>query len=519
MVFIMNFPLSHDEIIRKLIIFFRAKYGIIVRPRTNVFVLAPTPAERTRLSNEINELDWVRAISTSPLVHSLREDTTVRTLANELYGRQYQQFVSGGITDNTRGCLACGRACGGGGGCSIGRASPRKKARRAPVGSAPKEKARPKKARAGIRTDKSEKMKIPAPKKTVGAPLIAGVEFSQHASSVEAKTKIRTSLSYKLWFGTNRKPIDPKNLAKGFSGKRDSKMHLGNCTVYVPESHKIGSTGSAWWKRLLAGVDDRLKLTNVEELPSQKFWEGVSSQLKQVRPGDRDAVIFVHGYNVSYDDCALRAAQLGTDLAIKGCMAFFSWPSRGKTREYIFDEASIEASEPFIAQFMVDFAERSGASKIHIIAHSMGNRGVLRAVDRIASSAAQRSSIPFDQIILAAPDVDADTFRELCKAYTKVSRRTTLYVSSRDKAVEAAKWLHGYARAGLLPPVMVSVGIDTVNVTNADLTMLGHGYVAEARGVLSDMHSLLRFGAAPTKRFGLQRQKSEDGKIYWMIGQ
>jgi esterase/lipase superfamily enzyme len=131
--------------------------------------------------------------------------------------------------------------------------------------------------------------------------------------------------------------------------------------------------------------------------------------------------------------------------------------------------------------------------------------------------AAKRTGKLFDQIILAAPDVDADTFRQLCKAYARVSRRTTLYVSSRDKAVEAARWLHDFARAGLLPPIMVAPGIDTVNVTNADITLLGHGYVAEARGVLSDMHSLLRFGA-PAKRFGLQKQTSGDGKTYWLIG-
>jgi esterase/lipase superfamily enzyme len=45
----------------------------------------------------------------------------------------------------------------------------------------------------------------------------------------------------------------------------------------------------------------------------------------------------------------------------------------------------------------------------------------------------------FDQIILAAADVDADTFRNLCAAYARVSRRTTLYVSSRDLAVEASR--------------------------------------------------------------------------------
>ncbi len=48
-----------------------------------------------------------------------------------------------------------------------------------------------------------------------------------------------------------------------------------------------------------------------------------------------------------------------------------------------------------------------------------------------------------------------------------------------------------------MPPTLVLPGIDTINVTNVDLTMLGHGYVAEARDVLTDMHALITRGAPP----------------------
>jgi len=90
----------------------------------------------------------------------------------------------------------------------------------------------------------------------------------------------------------------------------------------------------------------------------------------------------------------------------------------------------------------------------------------------------RRTGKPFGQIILAAADVDADVFRQLCAAYAEVASRTTLYVSKRDRAVEASRWLHHFARAGVMPPTLVVPGIDTINVTNVDLTMLGHGYIA-----------------------------------------
>ena len=263
--------------------------------------------------------------------------------------------------------------------------------------------------------------------------------------------------------------------------------------------------------------DDRLKLIEIKRMVADEYWSAISSRLAKLEIGERDAVIFVHGYNVSFDNAAVHAAQIGFDLSVKGAMAFFSWPSQGAVKGYSADEATIEASEPFIAEFIEDFVARSGAEKVHIIAHSMGNRGVLRAIDRIANKAQRHTGVLIGEIILAAADVDADTFRDLSGAYGRVSRRTTLYVSSRDLAIEASRWLHDFARAGLLPPIMIVPGIDTINVTNVDLTTLGHGYVADARAVLEDMHELLVHDTPPDRRFALRQGETDVGERYWII--
>ena len=86
-------------------------------------------------------------------------------------------------------------------------------------------------------------------------------------------------------------------------------------------------------------------------------------------------MVFIHGYNVSFEEAALRAAQLGYDLGIAGVMAFYSWPSQGTLQGYAADAASIEASEAFISDFLTRMATTSGVARVHIIAHSMGNRG------------------------------------------------------------------------------------------------------------------------------------------------
>src|SRR5262249_576170 len=157
----------------------------------------------------------------------------------------------------------------------------------------------------------------------------------------------------------------------GFSATRDDAVHYGFCRVYVPKAHKIGSLGSPWWKRLANRIDDRLKLLIISDLSREVFWQSVSSYLSTIDHTARHAVIFIHGSNVSFENCALRAAQIGFDLSIRGVMAFFSWPSRGRLRGYIADSASVEASEPEIARFLLDFVTYSRAKMVHIIAHSM----------------------------------------------------------------------------------------------------------------------------------------------------
>jgi esterase/lipase superfamily enzyme len=325
---------------------------------------------------------------------------------------------------------------------------------------------------------------------------------------------------YPLWFGTNRALVDPSDPAQGFSGERATELRYGLCRVAVPRSHRIGSVGSAWWKRLLTRTDDRLRLDReaLRLLAAEAFWADVSRALAERDAGQRMGLVVIHGYNVSFEAAALRAAQIGFDLQVPGVTAFFSWPSRARLAGYTADEATIQASEKHIARFLLEFTRLSGADEVHVIAHSMGNRGLLRAVQRIVAEAGEEAGVPFGQIFLAAPDEDQEVFAELSAAYRKLARRTTLYVSAKDRAVATSMMVHDAPRVGLTPPVAVVPGIDTVEVTNVDVSLLGHGYFAEARDLLHDIHSLLIHDAPPARRLGLRPATTPDGRSYWVIG-
>ena len=319
---------------------------------------------------------------------------------------------------------------------------------------------------------------------------------------------------YRVWYGTDRKPLEPSDLSKGFSNVRDDTLHYGTCIVQVPKAHKFGSIGSSWIRRyFVIGADDRLKLERIDGLTSQHFQESLRETLLTRPRGSREALVFIHGFNVTFEEAVIRAAQIGYDLGIEGITALYSWPSKGKVTKYTVDEATIGASEFHLQEFLEKVFTNPGVEEVNIIAHSMGNRALLRAMERIS----KKHKKPFNQILLAAPDIDTITFKNLAAVYEDSARRTTLYVSSKDLALKSSGIIHDFPRAGFTPPILTIPGIDTVDVSNIDLTLMGHGYVAEAEAVLYDMHELIQSNTPPEERIRIKQILVTNEGHFWQI--
>jgi hypothetical protein len=59
--------------------------------------------------------------------------------------------------------------------------------------------------------------------------------------------------------------------------------------------------------------------------------------------------------------------------------------------------------------------------------------------------------------------------------------------------------------------------VDTVEVTNLNLDILGHSYVGDSRVVLTDIHTLITSNTPPSKRFCLEEIQADDGNDYWLV--
>ena len=165
---------------------------------------------------------------------------------------------------------------------------------------------------------------------------------------------IATQFLYPVWYGTNRKPLDPMDSSLGYTSNRDSYTHYGICNVSIPASHGFGSIGSNWLRRFLTFTDDRLKVFSISQLDENNFWQGIRTELNELNLDERIILFYIHGYNVSFEDAVRRAAQIGFDLKVPGITALYSWPSKGTPTGYAADSESIQVSEHRLPSFLYD---------------------------------------------------------------------------------------------------------------------------------------------------------------------
>ena len=318
----------------------------------------------------------------------------------------------------------------------------------------------------------------------------------------------------RVFFATDRNVTGNELPAKKFGAER-SQLAYGSTTISIPRDHKLGvtETPSIWKLEFRENPDKHVILQSAVIQPKDEFFSAIAERVHS--SADGSAFVFVHGYNVTFEDAAKRTAQISYDLGFDGAPVFYSWPSEGKTAAYTIDEGNVEWAQSNLKNFLEDFFVRSDAKNVYLIAHSMGSRALTRAV---SSLMAERKDFQprLKEIILAAPDIDAAVFKkDIAPALKAAGRPITLYVSSKDIALIASKKVHRYPRAGESGRGLVVVpGIETVDATGVDTGFLGHSYFADTRTVLSDMSTLFKTGQRAGQRFGLRDAGTHNNR-YW----
>lgn len=190
----------------------------------------------------------------------------------------------------------------------------------------------------------------------------------------------------------------------------------------------------------------------------------------------------------------------------------------GKANAYTADRTTIDWSIPHLEAFLKDTIIKTRPGTIHFLAHSLGNRALLRALENLVKKAESDTRLSFGEIILSAPDVDRDIFiRDYAPILQKIASRVTLYVSSIDIPLTASGRINRSPRVGNAKKGIVIVdGIQSIDATDVSTLVTGHSYYRDSPEVLSDLYYIINKRMAPENRPILTIENGPAGR-YWKI--
>ncbi len=330
-----------------------------------------------------------------------------------------------------------------------------------------------------------------------------------------------------VFYGTDRaKEPNPKRVA--YNSDRGHRLELGRALVTVPKVHQVPQVERPWAIRIpyfdvtiYEQAEDPNKHFTMQEIKNLSHDDFLRLVRERLGGSDRykdQALVFVHGYNTSFDNAVYRTAQIAYDLKFDGVPFLYSWPSGGGVASYTYDRESAEASKPYMRKFLEMVVKETGAKSVSIIAHSMGNQPLLDVLKDMKAAAPK--GVEISQIILAAPDVDADSFAALTQAITGLAKGVTLYAAANDRALQVSRNFWGHYRAGDVPaggPLVVP-GVDSIDVTalSTDTFAINHSDYAQKNELLKDIGELLLTGMRPPGQRAMKPVRvTTDKGAYW----
>jgi len=352
------------------------------------------------------------------------------------------------------------------------------------------------------------------PAEPLKVPRYYGTEALQKDLSTLFKQPYSDTQTMDVIYVTNRNatgdPADCDDTSFGI-GPSD-KLSYGVCTFNVPKRHKIGDFEIAANPR--ADPHQFYRLINSAPLDAAGFVD----RLRQKQGSD--ILVFIHGFNVKYQEALLRAAQIAYDLKFQGPVVLFSWPAGAEsgllssamvTRTYGDNLSNALKTVTPAQTFFKQLASLN--QTVHVMVHSMGHQVTLRALSQLA----QGSDKPFiGELILNAPDFPVKDFQKIVPQLKKVANRVTVYCSYNDNAIAASETYNKNRRMGACER---EPGVDMINVGEIDAPTLGvgglgHGYYS-SRPILTDIFQVL-LGVPAEQRLFIRKSEPNSTEDYYL---
>ncbi|MBX9948556.1 MAG: alpha/beta hydrolase, partial [Candidatus Obscuribacterales bacterium] len=253
-----------------------------------------------------------------------------------------------------------------------------------------------------------------------------------------------------LFFATNRITTrDPFDSAAG-------ELMFGEKCVVVPLRTSKEPFEKLGWE--VQEIDHLSKDDLLQKCRESKEASLTQNQfrkaLQKAVASDRDqrVVVFVHGFNNSFEDALNGGAELS--YWYKHPVVVFSWPSAKYTSDaksaYLNAEKLVDDSADAFIKLITEISEVPGITpkNVTIVAHSMGNHILQDLLKKYKTSTEQRQN-PFRELVFCSADLDGADFANDVQKFLKFGNKVRIFFNANDGALYLSAIVHhGKPRLG-----------------------------------------------------------------------
>jgi esterase/lipase superfamily enzyme len=262
-------------------------------------------------------------------------------------------------------------------------------------------------------------------------------------------------------------------------GARFSLQQIG-----VPPGHEPGQV-----ERPAFGSEDPQKhfvVTSRRSIDETAFFTELASHISGRIGSNRDVLIYVHGFNTTYDEARFRLAQIADDGRFGGIAVLYTWPAASSLLDYGAAKENATTSRDALTKLIHRVAELPDVGRVHILAHSMGAWLAMEALRENAISGSPDLNGRLGDVMLAAPDIDLNVFRQQLARLD--ASHVSVLVASNDRALSIARTLAGdRQRLGGLDPTnpkdraaLEELGVKAYDLSAESKGLIGHNTYADA---------------------------------------
>lgn len=254
---------------------------------------------------------------------------------------------------------------------------------------------------------------------------------------------------------------------QAFNGERSDSLSYASYTVSVPPVHRPGKIE---WPSGKPDARRHFVTVAAESFAeSSGFRSAINNAIVKRSGAQREAIVFVHGYNTSFASGLYRLTQIFHDISPPGIAVHYSWPSAGRTSGYVYDRDSTVFARDGLEELLNTLAD-TGVSRIVLVGHSMGGFLTIETLRQMAIRHSPKFNEMLSGVILISPDIDIDVFRAQARRIKPLPQPFVIFVSNKDRALSISAKLTGRSeRLGSLTDVEDLNELDIVLINTSEI--------------------------------------------------